>query len=187
MKSTKKTSLLTFLREINTHRQNRIAFINRLLDEPKLVLKVIAIAKDETQEVSGKASRAIELACIQDLQLIFSHIASIFEIIKRNNRDDVIRPMAKILEVCVLNHFSKNPKIKLQKEQKEKITSICFDWLITPQKTAAQAYCMQSLYLLGKETAWIHPELKLILEQNYTQGSKGYQSRSRKILSKIKT
>ncbi|MDQ7917800.1 hypothetical protein RBU60_09450 [Mesonia sp. MT50] len=119
------------------------------------------------------------------MQLIFAHIESIFQIIKRNRRDDVIRPMAKVLELWVLNYFSKTPKIKLQEDQKEKITSICFDWMITPQKVASQAYSLQTLYLLGKEIPWIHPELKIILEQNYPQASSGYQARSRKILSKI--
>lgn len=186
MKSTKKTSLLTYLQNINKQRQNRVVFINQLLNDPKVLLEVIAIAKDERQEVSGKAARAIELTCIQNQKLILNHIESIFEIIESNKRDDVVRPMAKILEVWVINHFSRKASIELQERQKEKITSICFDWLISSQKTAAQAYSMQSLYLLGKETAWIHPELKLILEKNYAQGSYGYQARSRKILNQIK-
>jgi len=45
---------------------------------------------------------------------------------------------------------------------------------------------MQSLYWLGFQFTWIHPELKIILERDYHTGSSGYKARARKILNQIK-
>ena len=67
----------------------------------------------------------------------------------------------------------------------EAIATACFDWLISEQKVAPQAYAMTSLYYLGQRFPWIHEELKQVLEQNYADGSAGYQARARKVLQKL--
>ena len=61
-----------------------------------------------------------------------------------------------------------------------------FDWLIGNHKVAAQAYSMTCLLLLGEKFDWIHPELKMILEQNYAVGSAAYKARARMTLAKLK-
>ena len=74
----------------------------------------------------------------------------------------------------------------MSQEHKEKIIEACFDWLIRDEKIAVKVYSMNSLYFLGTEFDWIHPELVQILEKNYPTGSKGYQARSRSIFDRIK-
>ena len=69
---------------------------------------------------------------------------------------------------------------------KEAIIEVCFDWLITNQKVACQAYSMDALYLLGTEIKWVHPELKIILEQNIHNQSAAYCARGRITLEKIR-
>ena len=68
----------------------------------------------------------------------------------------------------------------------EYITAACFDWLIGEHKVAAQAYSMTCLLLLGRKFDWIHPELKIILEQNYAKGSAAYKARARMTLEKLR-
>ena len=58
--------------------------------------------------------------------------------------------------------------------------------MITDQKIAPKAYSMNSLFLLGKEFDWIHPELALILERDLHMQSSGFKARARHILKKIK-
>ncbi|MGB0788706.1 MAG: adenylosuccinate lyase, partial [Marinirhabdus sp.] len=70
-------------------------------------------------------------------------------------------------------------------KHKETMTENCFDWLITPQKVACQARAMTALYFLGTEMAWVHPELKTIIETNLHKGSAGYQNRGAKTIEKI--
>jgi hypothetical protein len=74
----------------------------------------------------------------------------------------------------------------LNDEHLESITSACFDWLIGDHKVAAQAYSMTSLLLLGRKFDWIHPELRMILEQNYQNGSAAYKARARMTLAKLR-
>ena len=76
--------------------------------------------------------------------------------------------------------------IKLvDQKHKEIITECCFDWLITNQKVACQAFSMHTLFLIGTEIEWIHHELKTILEQNIYNKSAGYKAQGRQILDKI--
>ena len=44
---------------------------------------------------------------------------------------------------------------------------------------------MTTLLLLGKNIAWIHPELQLILKQNYESGSAAYKARARMTLKAL--
>jgi len=69
----------------------------------------------------------------------------------------------------------------------EQMGAACFDWLIGEHKVAAKAYSMTSLLLLGHRFEWIHPELKMVLQQNYSSGSAAYKARARITLSKLKS
>lgn len=69
--------------------------------------------------------------------------------------------MAKICEILAIDFDSKNRSSKdvLTKKQKEYIITNCFDWMIQNEKVAVEAYCMNTLYIFGKEQKWIHEEL----------------------------
>jgi len=100
-----------------------------------------------------------------------------------------VRPMAKICEYLILGYFKKaDIKVRkaLSEEHLENIATACFDWIIGNHKVAAQAYSMTCLHLLGQKYDWIHPELKMVLEKNYAQGSAAYKARARMILAKLK-
>jgi hypothetical protein len=45
---------------------------------------------------------------------------------------------------------------------------------------------MTTLLLLGKDITWIHPELQVILKQNYDNGSAAYKARARMTLKALK-
>ena len=103
--------------------------------------------------------------------------------------DSAVRPIAKIYEYLIEAYYHKNPnhtKDYLKPIHKERIIELSFDYMITDQKVATKAYSMNSLYLLGKEYPWIHPELMQILEQGFASGSAAYKARSRHLLKKLK-
>ncbi|SHI76303.1 hypothetical protein SAMN04488096_104150 [Mesonia phycicola] len=177
--------LLEELLKINAQPENRKITTQKILAQPDLIKNVLAISKKNSKKVSGKATRVLELVCKINALLIFQHKKEIIKLAETAKLEDVVRPLAKIFELWTLNYFSEEKEIQLQPKDQEKIISICFDWLITPQKMAPQAYSMLTLYLLGKENDWVHPELKSILEQNYASGSAGYKARARQILKNI--
>jgi hypothetical protein len=45
---------------------------------------------------------------------------------------------------------------------------------------------MPTLFLLGKEYDWIHPELAMILERDYHSGSAGFKARAQHLFKKLK-
>ena len=88
----------------------------------------------------------------------------------------------------MLDYYSKKEtksKEVLSEHQLERIATICFDWLIGPHNVAPKAHSMTCLYLLGRDFEWIHPELKMVIEQNYASGSAAYKARARMVLSKL--
>ncbi len=61
---------------------------------------------------------------------------------------------------------------------REKMTIRCFDWLLNYElNEVTRIYDMVSLLYLGKDVKWIHPELCMVIEQNYDNESYGYQAR----------
>jgi hypothetical protein len=58
--------------------------------------------------------------------------------------------------------------------------------MINDEKIAPKAYAMNTLFLLGTDYDWIHPELALILERDFQMQSSGFKARARHILKKIK-
>ena len=57
--------------------------------------------------------------------------------------------------------------------------------MINDEKIAPKAYSMNTLFLLGKDYDWVHPELALILERDFQMQSSGFKARARHILKKI--
>ena len=99
-----------------------------------------------------------------------------------------IRATAKICELLIKSYFAKksNPaKFVLFDNYLNAISEAAFDWLIGNHKVAAKAYSMTTLLLLGHKITWIHPELKLVLTQNYAVGSAAYKARARMTLDEL--
>ena len=98
--------------------------------------------------------------------------------------ESCIRPIAHVCEMVCEAYFKKKDPVFTQNitdDQLEKIMTSSFDWLIGPMKV----FSMTSLYYLGLKFNWVHPELKLVLEDSYAEGSTGYQNRAKKTLDKL--
>ena len=71
--------------------------------------------------------------------------------------------------------------------QKERITEICFNWLIDDSLIATQCNCLTCLDILTKENKWIKDELMHIIDKNFTHKPPSYQSRAKKIMKKYRS
>ncbi len=182
------TPLEDILSDINHSREKRGYFANLIVDNPQLLPELLDVCARVDDEISYRASWGLEFLCKNNLEAILPHLDRLVDLAPKVYQHPAVRPIAKIFEYLIIAYYQqKLPAIRkaLTKEQRQKMTEICFDWLITDQKVAAKAYSMTSLYLLGTEFDWIHPELKITLENNYTQGSAAYKARSRMILEKL--
>lgn len=184
-----KEDLYDSLDYVNHSREKRQLMASLLLNNPNLVRPLMEIAFTFDDPVSNKASWVLEFSAKNNLDYILSNIDFFTANINKVKLDSSVRPMAKICEFLIKAYFSKkrnNTQNTLKIEHLELITTACFDWLIGEHKVAAKAYSMTSLLLLGKKFDWIHPELKMVLEQNYPIGSAAYKARARMILAKLK-
>lgn len=174
---------------VNHSRENRKKYATMVIDNTELLPKVLDILFNVDDKVSPRAAWLLEFVAREDLKAILPHLDRITSEMHKVHLDSAVRPMAKICEYLIEAYYHKNPhpvKAILTSTHKERIIELSFDYLITDQKIAPQAYSMNTLFLLGKEFDWIHPELILILERGYPTGSAGYKARSRQLLAKLK-
>jgi len=183
------TELYNALDYVNHSRHKRLEMANLVLEQPDLIQPLLAIAFTVNDPISSKACWVMEFAATHQLAYIYPYLNEFTSGLGKLHLDSSVRPIAKICEHLVVAFFSRTANEAQQymkEEHLERITTACFDWLIGDHKVAAKAYSMTALYLLGKKYSWIHPELQMVLEQNYAQGSAAYKARARRTLAKLK-
>ncbi|MBT8320876.1 MAG: adenylosuccinate lyase [Eudoraea sp.] len=161
---------------------------SRFIESPELLPDLLHITFRDEDPLSCKASWILDMVLREKQDLLLPHLDYFCQHLGKVNLDGVVRPLAKICEMLVLACLhQKKPGVfgKISDENLEAIATACFDWLISEQKVAPQAYSMTSLYYLGFQFPWIHGELRQVLEQNYSYGSAGYRARARKLLHKL--
>ena len=178
------------LSDVDHSREKRQFYANLIMAEPEILPQLLEIVFRVDDKLSCKAAWLLEFACGQNLELILPYLEQFTSSINKVHLDPAVRPVAKVCEYLTKSYYTdQNQKVKaaLLLTHRERITETCFDWLINDAKIAPKAYAMNSLFLLGTEFNWIHPELKTIIERDYQIQSSGFKSRAREILLKLKT
>ena len=182
----------TLLAQINyakAFRANRLAGAKWVMEHPETLPELIDYVYLENQkEITHKAAWVLEFVALGDMSLLYPHLDQFFERIAFPKKDQTIRPLANIAEKLCLAYYKKSKKYAqppLTLAHKEVLVETCFDWIIEDKKVACTARAMTCLFLMGTEIDWIHPELKVILEQKLHHGSAGYKNRAKKIIGKI--
>lgn len=174
---------------VNHSRENRKKYAFLVINNPDLIPQVLDILFQVDNKQSYRAAWLLEFVARENLDSILPYLDRITEHMHKVHLDSAVRPIAKICEYLTEAYYHKNlnkTKDYLTTIHKERIVVLSFDYLITNQKIAAKAYAMNTLFLLGKEFDWIHPELTMILERDFKAGSAGFKSRARCLLKKLK-
>ena len=177
------------LNYVNHSREKRLHYANMVIKDTSLIPKLLDILFMVDDKISPRAAWVFEFMCKEDLNEIIPHLDRFTKNMNKVHLDSAVRPVAKVCEYLVKALYSRQDhdlKKALNSEHKEKIIEACFDWMINDEKIAPKAYAMNSLFLLGRDYKWIHPELVLILERDYQMQSSGFKARARHILKKIK-
>jgi len=184
-----KQQLYEALNYVNHSREKRREMAILVSKNPQLVEPLLEVAFDGIDPISSKACWIVEFTAKENLPYLFPYLGRFTSAIGFLRLDSSIRPMAKICEYLIVAYFRKTENAvqkALKENHLEEITVACFDWLIGNHKVAAKAYSMTCLLLLGRKYDWIHPELTMILEQNYSKESAAYKARARMTLEKIR-
>ncbi|MFH6604262.1 adenylosuccinate lyase [Maribacter algicola] len=185
----KKTELYDSLNYVDHSREKRMQMAMLVLNDPQVIAPLLEIAFVDDDPISSRACWVMEFTAKENLSYLLPYLDDFTANLGKIQLDSSVRPIAKICEFLTKAYFSKkssNVQIEMTEEHLERIATACFDWLIGDHKVAAKAYSMTSLLLLGRKFNWILPELKMVLEQNYAEGSAAYKARARMTLAKIK-
>ena len=177
------------LNYVNHSREKRLHYANLVIDNPDLIPKLLDILFMVDDKISCRAAWVFEFMCGENLEAAIPYLDDFTKNVSNVHLDSAVRPVAKVCEYLVKAYYSKNDnniRTALKPEHKERIIEACFDYMINDEKIAPKAYAMNSLYLLGQDYDWIHPELALILERDFQMQSSGFKARARHILKKIK-
>ncbi|WP_418509721.1 adenylosuccinate lyase [Corallibacter sp.] len=177
------------LNYVNHSREKRLYYANLVLNNPDLVPKLLHILFQVDDKISCRAAWVFEFMCGEKLEAIIPHLDYFTEHMHKVHLDPAVRPVAKVCEYITKAYYSKTEndiQQALTPTHKERIIEVCFDYMINDEKIAPKAYSMNSLYLLGQDYDWIHPELVLILERDFQMQSSGFKARAKQILHKIK-
>ncbi|OAB78880.1 hypothetical protein [Cochleicola gelatinilyticus] len=181
-------ALLKKLQYTKAYRQTRLDVANWVIDHPETFHTLITYCFKDPSDIAYKAAWILEFVCAKQLDLLLPHLDFYFKNLPKIKRDQSLRPLAKICEMLAIDYYinkDKNVMEALTVVHRDAMTECCFDWLITNQKVACQVYAMESLYYLGLEFTWIHPELKIIIEQHIHTSSAAYKVRGKRILKKL--
>lgn len=166
--------------------------IDKLVDElalhPELTLALLNQVFEEDKKDEFNASWVLDHLLRKKLVYILPHFDEFTLGLVKMQSESCIRPMAHICQMTMEAYFEKKDKSFIDcinTNQLERIMTACFDWLIGQHKIAAKVFSMTSLYYLGMQFDWVHPELKLVLEETIAKGSAGYKNRAAKTLEKL--
>jgi hypothetical protein len=158
------------------------AILIRLELLPRLVSCVFEI---ETKR-AVRAAWVLELVCLYEIRLMRPFVSEFTAKLSLLEDESSIRPVSKICSLLTKS-FEEEPWEPFDPEAKwiEDLIGASFEWLSGSHKVAAKVFAMETLYHWGNKFEWIHPELKSIIEREFSKQSSGYQSRARKIMRKI--
>lgn len=172
---------------LKAYREDRLKIAHFILENPNLLDELISICFTISDKNSHKACWILEFVSYEKLEWLQPYLNFICTNLKNLKDESSIRPMAKIMQLLVIAHYKKaENNIILSEIQLENIIETNLDWLITDTKVATKAYAMRTLYVIGKQHNWIHPELQLILTKDYAHHTAAYKAVAREVLKKIK-
>jgi hypothetical protein len=172
----------------NAKRINRLRVANIVLENKELFKYLLELVFEVDNKLSIKAAWVLEFVCVNKLNWLAPHLDYFTNNISLVKFDSSVRPISKICNFLAISYNSKNDsliKSTLTKHHIDLIIESGFDWMISDQKVAVKAYTMNFLFLFGKNSDWVHNELKLIIQQNIMDESAAYKARGKITLSLI--
>ncbi|WP_242085124.1 adenylosuccinate lyase [Aestuariivivens sediminis] len=181
--------LIKELNDVNGSRQKRLKCAQLVLNDLTLLPKLIDIIALVDNKISCRAAWVLEMVCNEYIYAIAPYLDTFCSSLNKVHLNGAVRAVSKICELIAKTNDSgpSNPlKKALKPLHKELIIETCFDWMIKDQKVATKVHAMETLYLLGKGSHWIHKELSIIIVRDFQTQSAGFKARAKQVLKKLK-
>ncbi|MFL9831861.1 hypothetical protein ABS764_13490 [Flavobacterium sp. ST-87] len=181
------TELQSKLEHLKAYRKDRLLIAEYILENKNDLDELISICLSAEDKNNHKACWVLEFVSYKKLNWLQPYLDFLCKNLKDLTDESAMRPIAKIIQLLVFSHFKKTKNnIFLSEENLQDIIETSFDWLINDTKVATKAYSIRTLYVLGNQYDWIHPELQIILSKDYANHSAAYKAVAREVLKKIK-
>ena len=131
--------LYSELNYVNHSREKRKYYANIVLNDATLLPTLLEVVFTVDDKISTRAAWLFEFVARENLDVILPHLDVYIEKMHTVHLDPAVRPMAKVAEYLIEAYYDKTSnktQEKLTKKQREKITEVCFDWMISDQKVA---------------------------------------------------
>ncbi len=166
------------LKKIINSSQGR-AHTDRLVEilrqHPEWHNELIHIYLSNEEPFSRRILWAIDLYSIENPEIINRHLEMIARLLPEFGHDALRRHSLHIL--------SRSP---LPSSELGNLINICFDWLLSPNQTAAvKVYCMEVLYRISLKEPEIQQELADCIEFRLNEETPGFKNRGLKILRRL--
>lgn len=174
------------LQQTTAHRAIRDKNANFVLSNPNLLSELVSFCFVTDQHIAIRACWVFEVIGMQQPNNVIVFLNEISSKLHTLSNDSAKRPMLHVMyHLLYLSKKDENIEHEFTLEIKEKLTEICFDWLIDNSKVATKCYAMRCLAIIGKEKDWIYPELELILKENIHKHTAAYTAASKDVLKQI--
>lgn len=170
----------------NARRVYREQAADAILIRPELLPFLVRSVFEIDSERAVKAAWVLELVCLHEVRLLIPFIYEITENLELLEDESSIRPVSKICSL-LSRLYLEEPWQPFDPDTRwiNDIIGASFNWLCGEHKVAAKVFSMETLFHWGKKFDWIHPELKSILDRDFSKETSGYRARARKIMDKI--
>jgi len=172
----------------SAHRNSREFNSDYILKHPECFEDLLAIAFDLKDKNHHKACWILELVLESRLDWLDDYLDVFCQILPLYKQDGAVRSISKICQFLSQKHISKLKSgcVYLRSKHIRVITETCFDWMIGPTKVASKVYAMRALFEIGKIKKTVHPELKDIIEKDFSLHTAAYKIAAKDILKRMK-
>jgi hypothetical protein len=184
-----KQEIIDHIMSMGTARlSNRQRVASLFLEHPELVGKLMQILFESKKDLTIRTAYTLEIVCIEDLNCLAPYMDIYVSNLLTIKSGSAIRALSKIASLIAQAYtMNKSSPISMvvKKEHIDQLVEVGFLWLISDHKVAIKVHSMELLYQLGRNSEWIHDELRLIIQKNMSYESCGYQARGKKVLDRI--
>ena len=175
------------IKNSTAHTKSREDNANFVLQNLNLLPDLIAYSFDINDKSHHRAAAILEKVFDLQIGLSYGFVELIINNLHKLKNDSAIRSISRFVMFWVQNNKKKikTNSYHLTENQLEKITEVCFDWLISDYRVAVKQHAIYMLFEIGKTQDWIYPDLRVILEKDSVENSPAYKSIAKRILEQI--
>jgi hypothetical protein len=175
------------IKNSSAHTKSREDNANFALQNLNLIPELIAFSFNVNDKSHIQAAAILDKVFELQFGLIYEYKDLVLKDLNQLKNDSAIRAISRIVMNLVQDNSKKiiTNSNYLTQNQLEKITEVCFDWLIANYRVAVKQHAIYMLFEIGKTQDWIYPELQIILEKDSVGSSPAYKSIAKRILREI--